>query len=190
MEKLTTWWPDWTKNLSCHNSKNWPQRNENQSTPNWRLTVTKTIRMMLVRPLMTNLKMTVRDDCAVSAWRPPPTLSINGLNSLLVRVGELAFGQMSVLSPPPTQPQLLAPEIMETFLSTCRKTRINPSVGKIPWRRKWQSTPVFLPREFHGPRSLTGYSPWGCKESDMIEWLPFHFSFPGTLPAYWLLSRE
>ena len=38
-----------------------------------------------------------------------------------------------------------------------------PWVGKIPWRRKWQSTPVFLPRELHGQRSLAGYSPWGHK---------------------------
>ena len=37
-----------------------------------------------------------------------------------------------------------------------------------PWRRKWQSTPVFLPRKFHGERSLMGYSPRGCKESDTI----------------------
>ena len=35
-----------------------------------------------------------------------------------------------------------------------------------PWRRKWQPTPVFLPGEFHGRRSLAGYSPWGCKEPD------------------------
>ena len=33
--------------------------------------------------------------------------------------------------------------------------------GKIPWRREWQPTPVFLPREFHGQRSLVGYGPWG-----------------------------
>ena len=39
-------------------------------------------------------------------------------------------------------------------------------VGKIPWRRKWQPTPVFLPGESHGQRSLVGYSPWGHKESD------------------------
>ena len=37
---------------------------------------------------------------------------------------------------------------------------------KIPWRRKWQSTPVFLPREFHEQRNLVGYCPWGRKESD------------------------
>ena len=37
-------------------------------------------------------------------------------------------------------------------------------VGKIPWRRKWQPTPVFLPGESHGQRSLAGYSLWGRKE--------------------------
>ena len=42
-------------------------------------------------------------------------------------------------------------------------------VGKIPWRRKWQPIPVFLPGESHGWSSLIGYSPWGCKESDMTE---------------------
>ena len=39
--------------------------------------------------------------------------------------------------------------------------------GKIPWRRKWQPTPVFLPGESHGQRSLLGYSTWGCKKSDV-----------------------
>ena len=41
--------------------------------------------------------------------------------------------------------------------------------------REWLSTPVFLPGEFHGQRSLVCYSPWGLKESDMTEWLHFHF---------------
>ena len=40
------------------------------------------------------------------------------------------------------------------------------------WRRKWQPTPVFLPRKFHVKRSLTGYSPWGHKESDKAEHAP------------------
>ena len=39
------------------------------------------------------------------------------------------------------------------------------------WRREWQPTPVFLPGEFHGQRSLVNYSPWDCKESDTTEWL-------------------
>ena len=49
----------------------------------------------------------------------------------------------------------------------CRRHRFDPWVGKISWRRKWQPTPVFLPGEYYGQRSLTGYSPCGCKESDM-----------------------
>ena len=51
-----------------------------------------------------------------------------------------------------------------------------PGAGKIPWRRKWQPTPVFLPGESNGWRSLVGYNPWGHKESDRTEWLHFHFS--------------
>ena len=46
----------------------------------------------------------------------------------------------------------------------------DPRVGKIPWRRKWLATPVFLSVESHGQkRSLVGYSPWGRKESDTTE---------------------
>ena len=45
----------------------------------------------------------------------------------------------------------------------------HPQVGKIPWRRKWQPIPVFLPGESHRRRSLVGYSPWGQKELDMTE---------------------
>ena len=44
------------------------------------------------------------------------------------------------------------------------------------WRRLWHPTPVLLPGKSHGWRSLVGCSPWGCKESDMTERLPFHFS--------------
>ena len=42
-------------------------------------------------------------------------------------------------------------------------------VRKIPWRREWLPTPVFLPGESHGLRSLVGYSPWGCKELEKTE---------------------
>ena len=55
--------------------------------------------------------------------------------------------------------------------STCQCRRhkrggFDPWVGKIPWRRAWQATPVFLPRESYGQRSLASYSPWDRKESD------------------------
>ena len=52
-----------------------------------------------------------------------------------------------------------------------RDTILIPVLGKIPWKRQWQPTPVFLPREFHGQGSLAGYSPWGHKESNMTEQL-------------------
>ena len=44
-----------------------------------------------------------------------------------------------------------------------------PGLGKIPWRRKWQLTPIFLPGESHGQRTLAGCRPWGHKELDMTE---------------------
>ena len=55
--------------------------------------------------------------------------------------------------------------------STCqgRGHRFDPWVRKIPWRRKWQPTPVFLPGKSRGQRSLVGYSPQGCNESDTTE---------------------
>ena len=51
----------------------------------------------------------------------------------------------------------------------CRRHRFNPWVRKIPWRRKWQPTPVFLPGKSHGQRRLEGYNPWGGKESEVAE---------------------
>ena len=62
----------------------------------------------------------------------------------------------------------------------CRTPGFNPWVGKIPWRREWLHTPVFLPGEFHGQKSLQGYSPWGRKELDLTELLTLFFFFPHT----------
>ena len=53
----------------------------------------------------------------------------------------------------------------------CGTTGFDPWVRKIPWRRKWQPTPVFLSGKSHERRSLAGYGPWGCKESDTTEQL-------------------
>ena len=58
----------------------------------------------------------------------------------------------------------------------CGRAVFNPWVRKIPWRRKWQPTPVLLPGKSHGRRSLIGCTPWGCWESDTTEQLHFHFS--------------
>ena len=61
------------------------------------------------------------------------------------------------------------PQIALSYIrSTCygRTHRFNPWFGKIPWRRKWQPTPVFLPGKSHGQRNLVIYSPWCLKEPD------------------------
>ena len=56
--------------------------------------------------------------------------------------------------------------------STCNvEAWFNPWVGMIPWRRAWQPTPVFLPGESPGHRSLEDYRSWGHRESDMTEQL-------------------
>ena len=74
-------------------------------------------------------------------------------------------------------PRQLSPELPrwlsgKEFACQCRRhkrCRFNPWVGKIPWKRKWQPTPVFLPGKSHVQRSLVGYSPPGHKESDTTE---------------------
>ena len=60
----------------------------------------------------------------------------------------------------------------------CKRLGFGPSVGKIPWRRKWLPTPVFSPGESHRQRSLMGFIPWGFKESDTTEQ-------PGTEHIHW-----
>ena len=64
-----------------------------------------------------------------------------------------------------------------------------PRFGKIPWRRKWLCTPVFLPGEFHGERSLMGYSPWGHKVSDTTDWLTLSLSMETVTDFIFLSSK-
>ena len=52
---------------------------------------------------------------------------------------------------------------------SCKRNGFDPWIGKIPWSRKWQPSPVFLLGKFLGQRSLVGYSPWGSKASDTTE---------------------
>ena len=60
------------------------------------------------------------------------------------------------------------PCLGEESTCQCRRCGFNLWVRKIPWRRKWQPTPVFLPGTSHRQRSLARYSPCGCKESDTV----------------------
>ena len=52
----------------------------------------------------------------------------------------------------------------------CKRCGFHPWVRRMPWRKKRRPTLEFLPGKSHGQRSLVGYSPWGCKESDMTEY--------------------
>ena len=63
----------------------------------------------------------------------------------------------------------------------CGRPGFDPWVGKIPWRRKWQPTPVFLPGESHGWRSLVGYSPQVAKNQTQLS--NFTFTFTQVLAA-------
>ena len=74
----------------------------------------------------------------------------------------------------------------------CRRQKshgFDPWVGEIPWRRAWQPTPVFLPGESHGQRSLMGYKPWGHRVGH--NWVTFTFTFSGknsTQALTWLVD--
>ena len=65
---------------------------------------------------------------------------------------------------------------LPTIQEICRRHGFNPWVKKMPWRRKCQPTPIFLPVKSHGERSLVGYSSKGSKESDMTEHAQRHKS--------------
>ena len=78
---------------------------------------------------------------------------------------------------------LLVAQTIRIYLQ-CGRPRFDPWVRKIPWRRKWQPTPVFWPGESHGQRSLAGYSPRDHKESDTTEWRtrsPFYLLTPSPV---------
>ena len=64
----------------------------------------------------------------------------------------------------------------------CGRPRFDSWVRKIPWRRKWQPTPVFLPRKSHGWRSLVIYSPWSHKQLDPTERLHLMSSIISYFP--------
>ena len=92
-----------------------------------------------------------------------------------------AWGSVEEFSPPTQEtlgpilghsiivlPFLALPRWLSSKGATCqcRRRRFDPWLRKIPWRRKWQPTPIIFPGKSHGQRSLVGYSPWGRKEAD------------------------
>ena len=72
----------------------------------------------------------------------------------------------------------------------CRRRGFNPWVGKIPWRRKRQPAPVFLPGNSHGQRSLAGHSPWGHKRlgHDLVTEQEQQTVHPAKCWAEWVTS--
>ena len=105
---------------------------------------------------------------------------------------------ISVLSKAQKLPSIWAPNVFNSLWNSfrilfrivclqCGRPGFHPWVRKIPWRRKWQPTPVLLPGKSHG-QSLAGYSPWGHKESDTTEWLHFHFHYKSFNLQLWYVS--
>ena len=102
--------------MCCHNSENLSQEMETNRPWNWTLIVPETIKMMMVRPLMTNFKMIVRADCIISTCNPF-SLSIKVLAPWLLGV-KWRSQPLDRVHPTPTFPQLPASNIKQTFIST------------------------------------------------------------------------
>ena len=73
-------------------------------------------------------------------------------------------------------PRWLSGKRIQLWRQELQETSFGSWVGKIPWRRKWQSTSALLSGKSHGQRRLIGYSPWGHKESDTTEQFHFHLA--------------
>ena len=104
---------------------------------------------------------------SILAWRIPWTEGSGGLQSTgsqsQTRLSNTSFTFLPFTTFS-SRTSFYSPAQMVKRLPTMW-THIQSLVGKIPWRGKWQPTPVLLPGKSHGWRSLVGYSPWGRKES-------------------------
>ena len=74
--------------------------------------------------------------------------------------------------------------------SRCRRHRLDPWVGQVPWSRKWQPIPVFSSGESQGLRSLAGYSPWGHRESVTMERVRKHARLPSAVCAVYISTHR
>ena len=86
----------------------------------------------------------------------------------LLRVGMKKFSESKIQSAQSEEKDLPVGQMVKN-LPARQETWVRSLDGKILWRREWEPTPVFLPGESHGQRSLAGYSLWGCKELNMTE---------------------
>ena len=113
------------------------------------------------------LQARVLEWVAISSSRGSPRLrdrthvyGISGIGRWILYqlryLGSLRFGERQILSFPSSSVVKNLPTMQDTGFDLC--------IRKIPWRRKWHPTPVFLPEKSHGQRSLAGYSAWGHRE--------------------------
>ena len=114
---------------------------------------------------------------SVLAWRIPGTGEPGGLQSM----GSHSRTRLKQLNSSSSKhselPRWLSGKEFTCQWERYRRHWFDPWVGKIPWRKKWQPAPVFLPGKSHGQRRLAGYSLWCCEESDMFDWLNTQRSF-------------
>ena len=123
-------------------------------------------------------------------WQPTPVFLTGEFHAQRSVVGYSPWGRKSQtwLSDSTTTymfkglPRWLSGEESTCQSRRCKKWGFYSWLGKIPWSRKWQPTPVFLPGKFHGQSSLAGYSPWGHKELDTTEWLSAHMLVQNSVP--------
>ena len=99
--------------------------------------------------------------------------------------GQLSGGGSSLWSRPLYEQGFPACSDGKEFACQCTRPGFSPWVGKILWRRERLPTPVFLPGESHGQRSLVGYSTWGPKELDTTEWVSLSLSRHKLKPTLW-----
>ena len=101
------------------------------------------------------------------------------MTELACRVVCASWVLLKTLEQPSGEILRLSGGSMIKILLSLQEMRLNSWAGKIPWRTKWRSTPVLLPGESHGQRSLAGHSPWGHRESVFgTEILPSDFLHP------------
>ena len=111
-----------------------------------------------------------RRKCYPLPWTEEPGTSVHRLTKRWTRLKQL-YTHAHILFSIVAVPIYRLPWGLRSKESICqfRRCEFNPWVEKIPWRKAWQHTPVFLPGQFHGQKSLAGYSLTGHKESDVTE---------------------
>ena len=100
---------------------------------------------------------------------PPKSMQRRGQTVLYYKESEQIEDFLTMIGATHCSLQLMETKIYKDIRNRANRAANCPWVGKIPWRRAWQTTSGFLPGKSHGQRSLLGYSPWGYTESDATE---------------------